>query len=96
MQPLVAQPESIKGQKTDYNDVYRRYGSAIVKKQFVPQYTIDPKAKITEATKLKSIMPIHQETTAISDYHIPDHTAKEVIPTKNKDILEKNIGERDM
>ena len=99
IKPLVAQPESIKGQKTDYNDVYKRYGSAEIKRQFSPQYTIDPKNIITEATKLASIAPTHKkaiETPEFSDYRIPNYGGKETEVLENaKRNIENIFGEKE-
>jgi hypothetical protein len=99
VRPLVYQPESIKGQKTDYNDVYKRYGSAEVKKQFSPQYTIEPKSSITEKTKLIPIAPMKKQTLKAKEpdaYRIPDFDSKKIkAPEKGKGVDTKNLGEKE-
>lgn len=99
VKPLVSKPEVIKGEKTDYNDVYKRYGKNEVKKQFKPTFTIDEKQPVTDETKLtpilqeKAINPLSVESKE-QLYKIPDHvpgiTTK--LPQKQKD--DRQLGER--
>lgn len=55
IKPLIAQPEVVGGEKTDFNDVLLHGGSEKVKAQFYPQYSIDSKTNIPLDAKLISI-----------------------------------------
>jgi len=99
IEPLVAHPESIRGKKTDYNDVYKRYGSLEVKRQFVPKYTINPNESMTDNTKLQPMATSKKEfekVLLIDDYRLPDINISETqLLTREKGSIEKSVGERD-
>ena len=98
VRPIVSQPETIKGVKTDFNDVYKRYGADEIKRQFVPQYSISPDMNITEETKLQPLSKLGDKaknTIEISDYRIPDLEKSVSNLDKSKGPIEKSIGDRE-
>ena len=52
----VLRPESIRGEKTDFNDVLKRYGEREVNKQFYTSFTMDLGEPITDVTKLAPVL----------------------------------------
>lgn len=61
IKPLISRPESIRGEKTDFNDVLKRYGEREVSKQFYTAYTMDLGEPITEATRLVPVLKENEQ-----------------------------------
>ena len=92
IQPMVAMPQAIKNQKTDYNDVLRRYDSKEVAKQFQASFAFGQQ-EIADDTQLIAIKP--NDTNQIAEtidkseqlYQLP-----EVVKERGKEKGERPLG----
>ena len=93
IKPIVSQPDAIKGQKTDFNDVMKEYDSREVKRQFSPKYFFDPQCNITDDTKMCSIdltPKSAKRTTKNNSFKVPDLKLRShTLDTENKDIIKE-------
>lgn len=94
IQPMIAMPQAIKNQKTDYNDVLKRYDSKEVAKQFQASFAFGQQ-EIADDTQLIAIKP--NDTNQIADtigkseqlYQLPEVAIK----GRGKEKGEKTLGE---
>ena len=97
--PIVTQPDTIKGKKTDYNDVLQRYGKTEIAKQFTAKFTIDCSQPITDKTTLQPIInETHKSPAQLSDapslYQIPESIAPSPLQPQNIQKSQGELGER--
>ena len=97
IKPLVAQPEVVNGEKTDFNDVLLQGGSEKVKAQFYPQYSVDPKDNSVSEITLAPVKPkkVAMDQNLFSSYEAVHNNTKDLskIRKVDKDLKNNDVRE---